>query len=546
MGLWPAVSFAFALAFLSLSWAGCSTQPTSSQRLTTSAVPEDGGAVEPSGGVFERGSVRTLTAVPAPGYEFQQWEGDAEGTANPVEVRFDADRYVTAVFAPVLELPGYEQSVLARVHVSLEGGTIVDEPKIPILLRTVEEGSTTYDGHAGIEYRGSTSQRLFEKKSYGLETWDASGEDIDAALLGFPEEEDWILYGPYSDKTLVRNVLVYGLARAAGHWASRTRFVELEIDGAYQGVYVFMEKIKRDRERVDIAKLESDENDGEDLTGGYLLKIDKTTGDTGDPDWSGDSKYTEPLGFRSAYGVDGAPLDYAPYGPKQGEETYFLYEYPDYEDITSAQKAYIREYVHGFETALLEGDFTDPDAPRAYASYIDVDSFVDFFLLNELAHNADAYRLSTFLHKDKNGPLRMGPVWDFNLSLGNDENEYRRSPQTWIWQYNRFLPGDLWLVPFWWERLLEDPVFRARVRSRWQELRAGPFADSALLGEVDRMVGLLEGDRAVERNFNRWPVLGVKVFGNGFVGATYREEVVYLKEWIRQRTAWMDAQIAGW
>ena len=535
-----------AVLAIGLAAGGCSTQTTPSHRLQTSVIPEGGGSVQPAAGMFERGSVQTLSAQPADGYEFVEWQGDASGSANPLDLRMEADRSVTAVFAEELQLPGYGQSALPKVLIELDGQTIVDEPKTPVRMRVLEQGNLTYDGHAGIEYRGSTSQRLFEKKSYGFETWDASGQDIDVALLGFPEEEDWILYGPYSDKTLVRNVWVYGLAREIGEWASRTRFVELEIDGAYQGVYVFMEKVKRDGDRVDIAKLDSDENSGEDVTGGYLLKIDKTTGDTDDPDWSGDSRYTEALGFRSSYGVDARRLDYAPYGPKQGEETYFLYEYPDHEDITPAQKAYIQGYVDAFETALAEGDFSDPAAEREYARYIDVDSFVDFFLLSELAHNADAYRLSTFLHKDKNGPLRMGPVWDFNLSLGNDENEFRRSAQTWIWQYNRYLPGDLWLVPFWWERLLGDPAFRARVKVRWGELRGGAFSDAALLGRVDEAAGLLEGDRAVERNFNRWPVIGVRVYGNGFVGQTYGEEVAYLKGWIGQRTSWMDARIAEW
>ena len=433
-------------------------------------------------------------------------------------------------------------SALPQLVVSLQGETIVDEPKVPALLKVFENGNVTYDGHIGIEYRGATSQALFPKKSFGVETWDASGEDIDAELLGFPEEEDWIFYGPYSDKTLIRNVFVYSMARDLGRYASRTRFMELYLDEEYQGIYVFMEKIKDDDFRLDLSGLDPDENSPEEITGGYILKIDKTSGDPVPNDYT----YTEFLGFRSQYGVNGEVLTYAPYADKQGEETYFLYEDPAWEDISDEQKAYIQNYMHEFETALLDDTDGDFDGTYTYTDYADLDSFVDFFLLNELAHNSDAYRLSTFMYKDRGEKLHMGPVWDFNLSLGNDEVEFRRSPETWIYRYNSNLPNDRWLVPFWWTRLTQDPLFRNRVKERWQELRAGQWSNSSLNQLITDQITPIIDDGAVARNFDKWDILGTPIFGNSFVGNTYQEEVQYMRDWLEQRTAWMDSELSGW
>lgn len=434
------------------------------------------------------------------------------------------------------------ESAIPQLVVDLQGEAIVDEPKVPATLKVYDEGVVTYNGHIGIEYRGATSQLLFPKKSYGIETWDASGNDMDVDLLGFPEEEDWILYGPYSDKTLIRNMFVYNLARNMGHYAVRTQFCEVFLDGDYLGLYVFMEKIKRDDVRLDLTDLDPDENSPEEVTGGYILKIDKTAGDPVETDHT----YTELLGFRSHYNVNGTELNYEPYGSKQGEETYFLYEDPKYEEITDPQKEYIQNYMHEFETALLNDTDDDFDGEYTFTDYVDLDSFVDFFLLNELAHNADAYRISTFMYKDRGEKLHMGPVWDFNLALGNDGDEFRRSPETWMYRFNFFHSSDTWLVPFWWERLTDDPMFRNMAKQRWQELRTKKWSDTALHDLITELTEPLIDDGAVDRNFDRWFLLGNQVYGNYFVGETYEEEVQYLRDWLDQRLAWMDAQLASW
>ena len=430
---------------------------------------------------------------------------------------------------------GLTESPVPYIIISTDGTEIPDEPKIEASMRVITDNIQVFSGDIGIEVRGSTSRRLFEKLSFGFETWDSNGDDIDVTINGLPEEEDWILYGPYSDKTFFRNMLAYDLAREIGEYASRGFFAELEINDEYQGVYVLMEKIKRDDNRLDLANLRPSENEGVDLTGGYILKIDKTSGDTDNEDWGGDEEYTEALGFRSDYGAFWTELTYAPYGPKQGEETYYLYEDPDATDITPQQKAYIQQYIDGFETAIFNDDFNG-----AYQNYININSFVDHFLLNELSGNPDAYRLSTYLHKDKEDKLNMGPIWDFNIAFGNDG---RSSTDVWIYLYNENYPQDLWLVPFYWEKLLQDETFQQAVKTRWNELKNSTFSEANIHSKIDGYITELEAGDAINRNYEKWDVLGEELIFNSFVGETYQDEIDYLKGWISDRISWMDQQI---
>ena len=421
------------------------------------------------------------------------------------------------------------------------GATIVDEPKIPANMAIYINQQRVFQNPIGVEFRGATSQRIFPKKSFGIETWTPNGEDMDTEILDFAAEEDWILQGPYSDKTLIRNALIYDIANEMGEYAVKTRFAEVEVNGNYEGVYVFMEKIKRDANRLDLLRLEQGQTHPDVISGGYILKIDKTTGDTGNPDWPGDFTYTENLGFRSDYNPSGQALDYPAYGDKRGEETYFLYEYPDADFINDAQKQYIQGYISDFEEALLSDNFIGDE--RAYEDFIDVQSFVDFFILNELSANPDAYRLSTFMHKDRNEKLRMGPIWDFNLAFGNDG---RSAIDTWIYQYNQNNPGDLWLVHFWWDRLLADSKFRGAVKARWNSLKSTVLNASNLNGKIDAWIAELEQNGAIDRNYQRWPVIGVPLPFNSVVGATFEDEITFAKNWVSARIDWMDSQIQGW
>lgn len=414
---------------------------------------------------------------------------------------------------------------LPQITINTNGSTIVDEPKIDSEIIISIADQVTYQGSIGIEIRGASSQ-TFPKKAYGLETRDENNEDINVSLLGMPEEEDWILYAPYSDKTLMRNMLIYDLSRDMDRYASRSIFVDLTVNDEYKGIYVFMEKLKRDSERIAINKLKDDENSGEDVTGGYILKIDKVAGSN-----LGDG-YNNLNSFTSQQ----EPLSAA-----IGQEINFLYEYPDAEDITAEQKTYISTYIADFENALVSSDFTDENI--GYAAYIDVVSFIDFFLLNEFSNNVDGYRLSTYLQKDKNQKLKMGPIWDFNLGFGNANYCDGSSTNVWAYKFNERCSNDFWQVPFWWHRFLQDPAYVAQLKDRWLVLRGNILSESSILGKIDTYYDTLENAGSIEQNFNKWNVLGTYVWPNSYVGNTYNEEIDYLKNWIEDRLVWMDAEI---
>ncbi len=422
---------------------------------------------------------------------------------------------------------------IAEIRINTLGNDIVDEPKVRASM-TVKDFSADstefidYNGIIGIELRGSTSQSLFDKKSYGVELWDNNGEDISASVFGFPAEEDWILSGPYSDKSLVRNVLIYEISNDIGRYASRTRMCDVYINDEYQGMYVFMEKLKRDNGRIDISKLNLEEISGEDLTGGYILKIDKATGNGASSD-----TYNSFNSFRSSYDVNGMTTS--------STQTHFLYEYPSAEDIVPEQKDYIQNYMSDFERALSSDNYVDPI--EGYAAYIDVESFIDFFILNEFAHNPDAYRLSTYMYKDKNEKLNLGPIWDFNIAFGNSDFCAGGEPDTWVFEYNDTCPNDTWLVTFWWKRLLSDSNFSDRLKARYAELRMTTLSLQNVYSKIDRHSQLLEDTGSSYRNFNQWDVLGKYVWPNRNVSDTYTQEVDYLKDWIQQRVTWMDANI---
>jgi hypothetical protein len=420
------------------------------------------------------------------------------------------------------ELPG---NILPRILINTNGNTIVDDPKVLGSMEIILEGAAVFSGPIAIEIRGASSQ-MFPKKSYGFETRDASNQDLDVSLLGLPEEEDWILHGPYSDKSLMRNMLIYELSRDIGRYASRTVFVELSLNGGHHGIYVLMEKLKRDDVRVAIDKLGPDENTGEDLTGGYILKIDKLSG----------SNFGEGYNSLNSFSSVHPPIS------SPTAQIRFLYEYPDAEDITEQQREYISSYINTFENALASEDFADPDI--GYTAYIDVPSFIDFFLLNELSNNVDGYRISTYLHKDRNQKLNMGPIWDFNLAFGNANYCNGGDFDVWAYKFNERCPGDFLMVPFWWHRLLQDPLFTAQVKQRWQELRGSIFSEAEIFSKLSGYDDLLSIDNRLNNNFRTWQVLGNYVWPNQFVGNSHQEELDYLRQWIQNRLGWLDDAIS--
>lgn len=422
----------------------------------------------------------------------------------------------------------FTSSDLPILSINTDGKTIVDDPKILATLTVIDNGSgkrnvltdkPTFTSTIGIELRGSTSQDFFPKKPYGFELREKDGiTNLNASLLGMPEESDWILNATYNDKTLLRDAMTFDLnRRMSKYYTPRTRYCELVINGTYQGVYILFEKIKRDKNRIDIADLKKIDVSGDQLTGGYILKVDKFEGTIGN---SWESSGANSIKKKSTIQID---------RPKK-------------EDLASEQYAYIRKYFADFETALNGPNYRDP--VTGYARFIDDQSVVDYVILTEVCRNVDGYRLSAFMYKDKdskNGKLTFGPIWDYNLTYGNADYCDGQKYEGWAYNFNKICPADFFSMPYWWEKFMEDPTIRAKVGQRYLALRKTVLATDRIHAYIDSSATRLAEARV--RNFQRWPVMGVKVWPNYYVGQTYDQEINWLKEWIRQRLIWLDGSM---
>jgi hypothetical protein len=190
------------------------------------------------------------------------------------------------------------------------------------------------------------------------------------------------------------------------------------------------------------------------------------------------------------------------------------------------------------------------DTATGYPKLLDTDSFVDYLIVNEVAKNVDGYRLSTYLYKDRdsrNPKIFAGPVWDFNLGFGNAD--YYDGWFTNGWQleyltdYQNIPSGEPFLTPNWWKKLFDDTTFRNKVYARWQNVKTEVINTQKIFSYIDSLTVLL--DESQTRNFEKWPVLGVWVWPNYYVGQTYAQEIVYLKSWITNRLNWMNANMIG-
>lgn len=372
-----------------------------------------------------------------------------------------------------------------------------------------------YNGKTMIRIRGNTSKN-FEKKSFALETTDMSGVELNVSLLGMPPESDWVLTASYADKSLMRNSITYDLFRQMGQYAPRTKDVELIINNEYRGIYALAEKPKRGDDRINVSKLTPDENSYPEITGGYILKIDRPDED----------------GWYSLFGGNA----------QNNSSFYYQYVYPKDIAITVPQKNYINNFMDSLETALNSPSFADPTI--GYQKYIDVESFIDYFIINELSKNVDAYRLSTYLYKDNisfGGKLHIGPVWDYDIAWHNCNYGNSKNPIGWEYQ----LADTVHPSPAWWIRLLEDSNFSNKLYCRWNALRDGILDIAYLNNYIDVQTNWL--NEAQQRNFTQWPILGAYIAPNpqAQLNANYSGEVSDLKNWIASRIPWMDSYILG-
>ncbi len=425
----------------------------------------------------------------------------------------------------------FTSSNLPLIIINTNGKTIPDAYKIDASMKIISNGpgipnkptdpGNVYDGKIGIEIRGSYSASL-PQKPYGIETRDSNGNNFDVSLLGMPAENDWILLANYNDKSFMRNTLAFDLFRKMGHYAPRTQLCEVLVNGQYQGIYVFTEKIKRDKGRVNIANLKTTDISGDDVTGGYIFKVDY---------------YDSSNSWKSNY----SPIDHP------GKSVYFVYHDPKPTELVYQQKSYLKDFVNSFETTLYSNNFANP--ATGYQAWIDVQSFIDYFIVSEVSRNVDAFKKSEYFYKDKNskdGRLHAGPVWDFDWAWKNIWDCYMFSQTDgsgWSYMLNDCNPWPT--SPGWMVRLLQDPNFANALNQRYFELRNSYLSLNYINHYIDSVKTLVA--EAQVRHYSQWPILGQNV-GAPEVDAipnSYSGEVEKLRTWITTRINWLDKNMPG-
>jgi hypothetical protein len=437
--------------------------------------------------------------------------------------------------------------------------------KIPATMRVLDGKTnnvadsakgTLYD--IGIKVRGQSSA-MFPKPGYSIEIRDEKGEGKDVSLFGLPPFDDWVLHGPYVDKSMLRNALAYWLFRQAGRYAPRTKHFDLYINGVYRGVYVLVEKIKRGKYRVNISKLKETDIAGDSLTGGYLWAFDKVGTNTGGGG-SNNQGGIQAEGFNTSDGLN------------------VILHYPKKANIQKEQEEYLKKYLNDLEALFKNGKNGD-----GFDKYVDLGSAVDYVLHQEITNNGDSYWCSFFLYKPKDkggkngkefkeGKVTLGPPWDFNLAMSNGGMMGMGGGGN-SWQIESkggggggfgfgmgggmgSLKAPNWLIGLW-----KRSDYQSEMKKRWAELRSGVWHTKVMDAYLDSMKTYLKS--AADRNFKRWPNLGqnsgqgdsdpqpmkycngsgssgMKMGMGGNNANTWDGEVEHLRKKMKERMQWMD------
>jgi hypothetical protein len=408
-------------------------------------------------------------------------------TADPVVPVVTVDPPAPPVYAQpaTRQLPQLDITTASGTDIvsrtSYVGGTIS---------LTDSTGTVVAQGAMEIRGRGNTTWDM-PKKPYRLRLATST------SLLGMPANRHWVLLANFSDKTMLRNDLTFELGRMMGMpWVPRSRFVDVRVNGRYDGVYQLTEHVRLGADRINITEMRVGDTSATNITGGYLIEVDERRGE----DFCFNSTRT-----RMVFCV-------------ANPESLLLPEW-------SRQRAYIQNYIARTDSAIYSSRFTDPDV--GYAAFLDVESVVNYYVLQEAIKNVDGgLRFGPYMYKPRNGKLFFGPIWDFDLAMGNVN--YDGADRVDGWHARRSQ---------WFARLFEDPAFEARVRDRWKQLKAAGTIDSLqnLAYSRGNYLSVVQA-----RNFERWPILSTWVWPNRVVTGSYSGETIALEVWLQGRLRWVQ------
>ncbi len=419
-------------------------------------------------------------------------------------------------------------------------GTVQRDEKITARMKIIDNGPgrlnyadtvahpgqhIDYEGYIGLSYRGNSSYDYSAKKPYSFRPLNRPLEDGGSwqrvSILGMPRDNKWALLAPYNDKSMLRDVLAFEISRPWMEYVPQGRFCEVMYNGIYYGVFILTEVVSKGRYRLNLG---DPGEEGDELTGGYLLEVDRNEGPC----------------YRSNY--------WAVYSDGRSIEnvyTYYQYKIPDYEDLTPAQLAYIQGCIDVMEHTLTKFTFRDPETHECL--YIDETSFIDYQLAMEIGHNADAYRLSAKFYKrrDSVDPRFKMAIWDMNFAYGNADYMEGYRTDTWVYDINDLLPPrpSTNMVPVWWYKLNQDIYYRWHLKQRWAQYRQSNLRIDRLMATVDSLATVLTVGGAEYRNSRAYPTWGIYVWPNYYISTSFADEIAYLKQWLVRRIMWMDRQL---
>ncbi len=442
---------------------------------------------------YNSGTILKLTALPVDGWVFVEWQGDIQNENNPIELTIDKPITIKAIFKhyPASGLP------IVKIKTNQVVGPAMDKS-------SYVEGSLEIIGDGNFEGLEETNMKI---KGRGNSTWwictDASAGAVvgkcpyqvkfgdKTSILGMPEDKKWVLLAEKSDKSMIRNKIARYMGELSDlEYTPNAEYVELFINEDYQGTYLIGQKVEESSNRVDI---------GDD---GYLIEIDTDANNRIDSDdiifkptiWS--SIHTD-----GVFNIKDPDIDY-------GSDEFHL----------------IENYINEFESVLYSNNFNSPGS--GYESYIDIDSLIDWFLINEIAKTVDARWYSSIYFSYIPGEkIKMGPIWDFDLSYGNlNYSDAQYTSEFYIKQNN------------WIDKLYQDEVFVEKVKIRYSYYHS-KLDD--IKNKIDEFAKYI--DKSQKANFERWDILGVYVWPNPVYDLTYEEEVERLKNWIEERMNWLNS-----
>jgi hypothetical protein len=509
---------------------------------------------------------------------------DGERARPPV---VDPERSTTSPVLPVVVLDVPDMTPAMFKHFG---------PKVPGRVRVIENHDGKHrelkdllsrpvalESRMAISMRGnsSTSYPLvtwadnatgFHQRSYSVELRDDAGQQKEASMVGLPEDPDWALVGCWNDKTCMRNALPYWIGQDMGRWNPRLRFVEVYFNEDYIGIYQLVEPTRRGKHRVNIPKVADDPTMG-DITGGYIFR-------------------REGPGRKSATAMPPV-MDWVSPTTAPGmykHQNIYSYHYPPEDSITDAQRAYLHDYVARFEQMMQAPDWNSPQT--GYPTKLDLLSWIDYAIMNELTHNIDSYWKSVFFVKDpdaRGGRLGISPLWDYNMGFGNADYRDGWRPDRLNYKIMTEFGGEcdyqgrtakgppvcdvgcctdtcdktklrcwnLPVVPFYWESLWKDPAFLNALKCRWLDLRKGPIRMSVIDPQLEAWKNQL-APLAMPRHLAKWPELLKSVWANPYKvdptsapipGETnaqfFEREVTWMRNWVASRINYLDAALPG-